>query len=311
MNIGIIGLGIVGFGTYYSLKGKHKVYAFDVKFKKEEYGEKKNYPIKIIQNEKEKTFVSEYPIKITSISDVIENCKINFVCVPSPMKETGEIDKTYLHNSIESIVESVKNSGIKDKRIIIIKSTAISGTTREYIDKYKSQENIVFGFNPEFLVESTYLEDALNPERIIIGIDKKEDFKEVKKMFLESDFKCPMIHSTPEEAETVKYASNCFLATKVAFANQLYDICQKLDVNYNKVIEMLLYDKRFGKTHWQVPGPDGDRGFGGKCFPKDLNAFIHLAESKGYSPEILKSVRDYNKKIRKKINWQTEDIKKL
>ena len=311
MNVGIIGLGIVGFGTYYSLKGKHNVYAFDVKFKKEEYGEKKNYPIKIIQNEKEKTFVSEFPIKITSIDEVIKNCEVNFVCVPSPMKESGEIDKTYLNHSIESIIESVKKYGIKEKRIIMIKSTAISGTTREYINKYKEYKNIVFGFNPEFLVEATYLKDALNPERMIIGIDKKEDFEEIKKMFLQSEFKCPMIQSTPEEAETIKYASNCFLATKVAFANQLYDICQKLGVKYDKVIEMLLYDKRFGKTHWKVPGPDGDRGFGGKCFPKDLNAFIHLAESKGYEPEILKAVWSYNKKIRKKINWKAEDIKKL
>ncbi len=102
----------------------------------------------------------------------------------------------------------------------------------------------------------------------------------------------------------VKYFTNCFLATKVTFANEIYQICQKADIDYDKVCEYALYDTRIGKSHLAVPGPDGDVGFGGHCFPKDLGALIYFAECLGLDSTILKSVQSKNDLLRSNRDWE-------
>ena len=102
----------------------------------------------------------------------------------------------------------------------------------------------------------------------------------------------------------IKYFTNCFLATKVSFANEIYGICQKLELDYDKVIEYSLGDKRIGNSHLNVPGPDGDFGFGGHCFPKDLSAIIKLSEDLGSTNNLLKSVKKTNDKVRKNRDWE-------
>ena len=102
----------------------------------------------------------------------------------------------------------------------------------------------------------------------------------------------------------IKYFTNSFLATKVSFANEIYEICSKLNLDYDKVIEYSLYDKRIGNSHLNVPGPDGDFGFGGHCFPKDLSALIKLSEDLGTTNNVLKSVINTNNKIRVNRDWE-------
>ena len=97
----------------------------------------------------------------------------------------------------------------------------------------------------------------------------------------------------------VKYAENTFLATKVAFFNQLYDLCDAESVDYNLMRELLVRDSRIGASHTQVPGPDGNRGFGGHCFPKDTEAFVQYARRQQLPFEVLESVVEYNKKLQK------------
>ena len=102
----------------------------------------------------------------------------------------------------------------------------------------------------------------------------------------------------------VKYFTNCFLATKVTFANQMYDICDDAGIDYDKVCEYALYDKRIGTSHFAVPGPDGDRGFGGHCFPKDLAAIIYFAQGFFKNPEFLCAVQDANSEYRIEKDWE-------
>jgi len=102
----------------------------------------------------------------------------------------------------------------------------------------------------------------------------------------------------------VKYVTNSFLATKVSFANEMYEICNKLDVDYDKIIEYATYDKRLGKSHWSVPGPDGDLGYGGHCFPKDVKALIEVANENDIFPLILIAADEKNEQIRKNKDWE-------
>ena len=102
----------------------------------------------------------------------------------------------------------------------------------------------------------------------------------------------------------VKYVTNTFLATKVSFANEMYQICGGLNIDYDKVIEYATYDERLGKSHWSVPGPDGDFGYGGHCFPKDVRALISVAYGLGISPEMLISTDITNDEVRNNRDWE-------
>ena len=103
----------------------------------------------------------------------------------------------------------------------------------------------------------------------------------------------------------VKYLTNSFLASKVSFANEIYQICEGLKVDYDKVVEYATLDDRLGKSHWQVPGPDGDYGFGGHCFPKDLNALLHLSDNLETDNNVLTAAIETNDKVRKNRDWES------
>ena len=102
----------------------------------------------------------------------------------------------------------------------------------------------------------------------------------------------------------VKYLTNSFLATKVSFANEMYQLCEALNLDYDKVIEYATLDNRLGKTHWNVPGPDGDFGYGGHCFPKDVKALIHVASDYDVSSIILNAVDQKNNNVRTNRDWE-------
>ena len=114
----------------------------------------------------------------------------------------------------------------------------------------------------------------------------------------------PIIKTGSKTAEMVKYFTNTFLATKVSFANEMKEICDKLNIDYDKVVEYSTYDERLGKSHWAVPGPDGKLGFGGSCFPKDINALVHLCSELNIPENILSSVIDTNLRVRPEQDWK-------
>jgi UDPglucose 6-dehydrogenase len=169
-------------------------------------------------------------------------------------------------------------------------------------EKFK---NIQIVFNPEFLTEANAIEDFKNQNRIIIGGPRPATTK-VKRVFDKAFPKVPIIKTGSTIAEMVKYFLNCFLATKVSFANEMYEISNALDIDYDKVIEYAIYDERLGKSHLNVPGPDGDFGYGGHCFPKDVNALKSLAWSLGCSPRMLEATDSKNNDVRTNRDWEEQ-----
>lgn len=267
VNIGIWGKGIVGSATgmLFEESDKTKVYYYD-KYK-----------------------------NIGSKIDVVDSCDFIFLCLPTPMKVNGEICLDYLETTIAEIDKLTEK-----KKIIIIRSTAVSGSTDKFADKYTKFD---FVFCPEFLTEKNAEEDMKLAGRIVIGANSDTTFEAVKSIFKYAyNDKVTYIRLTRKEAETLKYISNIFLAGQVMLANELYFICDKLNVNYNKLREQLKYDGRIG-SHTQVPGPDGDYGIGGKCFPKDVSAFIYLSKQNGIEPRILEEMMRLNEKVRINKDW--------
>ena len=170
-----------------------------------------------------------------------------------------------------------------------------------HIDQYK---NLRICFNPEFLTEENFIDDFKNQDRIILGTYEKEYFDMIHSVYRIGFPDIKIIHIKPVEAEMVKYVANTFLATKVSFANEIHNICQFLDVEYDNVIEIAKLDSRLGNSHWKVPGPDGKKGFGGSCFPKDINALIYFCKKNDISIQTLIGAWDTNLKVRPEEDWK-------
>ncbi len=266
MNIGIIGMGFVGGTTAKVLERAHKILPYD------KYKEPYTDP------------------------DVLKNAEIVFICVPTPMKPSGEIDYSPIHDSLKTLTNVT--SEFAKKPLVIIRSTAVSGTT----DNLEKIYPFNFVFNPEFLREKFAMEDMLNTDRVVIGANRDEDYKKVEEVYKPIFPDAKYIKVDRKTAEMIKYAANVTLAGQTAIANEIYQICNAIDVDYNKVKDTILLDKRIG-TNIDVPGPDGDFGFGGKCFPKDLNALIYLARENMYRPYLLEEIWRLNERVRKNKDW--------
>jgi UDPglucose 6-dehydrogenase len=232
---------------------------------------------------------------VPSLEKLVECSDIIFVCLPTPMKKTGECDASIVKKEIERI-----NEYSDKKKIIVIKSTVPPRTT-EKIDNNNKKIDVIF--NPEFLTESNFLEDFKKQNRIILG-GHKEPVDIVQQVYRKVFPNTEIIKTDSTTAEMIKYFTNTFLATKVSFSNEMKIICNKININYDKVVEYALYDERLGKSHWDVPGPDNKLGFGGSCFPKDINALIYFSKKEGLDLDLLKSVWETNLKVRPERDWE-------
>jgi len=233
-----------------------------------------------------------------TLQDLISSCETIFLCLPTPMKPDGSCDLSILENVLQEIDLIVDN--YETKRTIVIKSTIIPGTTKKWNETYESL-NIVF--NPEFLTERNAVKDYDNQKRIILG-GPRPTTTELKQIFSKVFPKATIIKTDSTHAEMVKYLTNTFLSTKVSFANEIYQLCNKLNIDYDKVVEYATYDERLGKSHWGVPGHDGDYGFGGHCFPKDLAALLHLTIKMGTINNVLLATSNTNDDVRKFRDWE-------
>ena len=211
------------------------------------------------------------------------------------MKENGEQDLSF----IEGFFESIKTKSDLENNIFILKSTVLPGTTKNLENKYK----IKIVFSPEFLTEKNSKLDMLTQSRIIIG-GESENTNEVKKLFEHRFGQKHYILTNSTTAELIKYMCNNFLSVKVSFVNEYFDLSEKLNCDWNKVIEGFVSDPRIGQSHTNTPGPDGKRGFGGTCFPKDINAIISFSENAGIEMNTLKSAWKTNLKIRPEQDWK-------
>jgi len=227
----------------------------------------------------------------TSYEKVIQN-KIIFVCLPTPMNTDGSCNTSIVEGEIDKLDKLGDYT-------IVVKSTIIPGTTKAWNKKYNS--DIVF--NPEFLTEKNAVKDFENQKHIVLGGPGKATDK-IKNIF-EVVFKKAKISCIDEtEAELLKYYLNTFLAVKVSFANEMYQLSKKLEVNYDNLLSMVLEDERIGKTHLNVPGHDGDYGYGGHCFPKDTRALIKLTDKSVTVNNILKATEATNLEVRKNKDWE-------
>ena len=199
--------------------------------------------------------------------DEIHKCDFVFVCVPTPMKQNGSQDISYVQ---DVFVNSSK------KPIYILKSTVIPGTTHNLSIKYPK---IKLVFSPEFLTERTAKIDMLTQSRIIIGGDKIYTQK-VKNLYNLRFKNKHIIQTDSQTAELIKYMNNSFFATKVSIMNEFKLVCDKIGANWEDALNGFASDGRVGDSHLNVPGHDGKYGYGGTCFPKDVRAFIKFASSK-------------------------------
>jgi UDPglucose 6-dehydrogenase len=220
-----------------------------------------------------------------------------FLCLPTPMKKNGLADISIVEGVVKEINELTPHD---EQKVLIIKSTVPPGTTEVFNARY---ENIKCVFNPEFLTERAAIEDFKNQDRIIIG-GPHLAVSVVKQMYQVAYPNIATTKTSSTIAEMVKYTTNCFLATKVAFANEIYQICDGLGIDYDKLIEYATKDKRLGTSHWAVPGHDGHVGFGGTCLPKDLNALVSVAHNLGVDPSVMEAVWKKNLEIRPEKDWE-------
>ena len=234
-----------------------------------------------------------------SLKELFDKCEFIFICLPTPMKEDGSCDLSNVHNSLYQLNKFSDN--IKSKKIVVIKSTIPVGSTKKFQKKFKSLD--IF-FSPEFLTEANHIKDFENQNRIIIGGRNKNKYKLIN-LFSRIFPNTEIIDTDSSTAEMVKYFANTFLATKVSFANEMFDFCAKLNIDYNKVVDYVLYDKRIGPSHLSVPGADNKRGYSGSCFPKDMASLINQFEEHNVQTYILKASWRRNNEIdRVEKDWE-------
>ena len=237
-----------------------------------------------------------------SLEETVNKSDFIFLSVPTPANEDGSINIDIITSALDDINE-VHNG--KDNAILI-RSTVIPGTTWALQTKYP---NLNILFNPEFLTERSANFDFINQSRFIVGNSGKQMSAMKSEQFVElikdrfGD--CVAVMETSyETAELIKYMNNCFFATKVSFMNEMYQIAEKIDANWDEAVSGFVSDGRIGHSHLGVPGHDGKFGFGGSCFPKDIQAMIDFAEMFGLNPSVLKGAWEKNLEVRSEQDWK-------
>jgi len=231
-----------------------------------------------------------------SIEDVAR-ARFIFICVPTP-NTNGRFDGSMMDDAVENTVKHLKKP---EGQLVVIKSTVLPGTTQKYQDQYP---DVKFAFNPEFLRDQTANEDFVKTDRQLVGYTTRTKDSALLKELLEILPPAPYERILPSSAvELIKYAANTFLALRVIFANQIYDVCASVGADYENVKKVILADKRIGKSHWEIMHTEKSldstksesyRGYGGKCFPKDVNGLIEVGEKLGVDVGLLVAAREIN-----------------
>lgn len=232
-----------------------------------------------------------------SLSDVINESEFIFVSVPTPSNRDGSINT----DIVEDVFDEMNQHNYRRDNIFLLRSTVTPGTTRK-IQSNCRKLNIVF--NPEFLTERSARFDFINQSRFILGGDNIH-IDRVEKLFRwRFGETLSIIKTNYETAEMIKYMNNLFFATKVSFLNEMYQIADKCNVDWDMAVEGFIRDGRIGHSHLSVPGPDGKFGFGGSCFPKDMRAMINFAERLGVQPSVLYGTWNKNLDVRPEKDWE-------
>ena len=270
--IGIIGFGFVGSAVRFGFSPNT---GFDAE-------------IKIFDKDKNKS--------THSLEAVVNDSDFIFVSVPTPSDEDGKINLDVVDNLLNDINDVQKNSNI-----ILLRSTMIPGSSQNFQKKY-SKLNLVF--NPEFLTERSAKLDFINQSRIILGGKARHTSKVAELYKLRFGKTIPIIETNFETAELIKYMNNCFFATKVSFMNEMKILADKCNADWELAVEGFVRDGRVAHSHINVPGHDGKNGFGGSCFPKDIQAIIKYGNSLGVEMNTLIGAWKTNLFVRPEKDWE-------
>ena len=246
------------------------------------------------------------PIKAThTLEETVNESEFIFLSLPTPANKDGSMNVTIVENALSSILE-VSTRKCEQGPIILLRSTVIPGTTRKLQKKYPDL-NIVF--NPEFLTERSALFDFINQTRFIVGggdsFMQCHQVERVADLFRERFGEAiSIIETNYETAELIKYMTNTFFATKVSFLNEMYQVAIACGAKWDDAVEGFVRDGRIGHSHLNVPGHDGKFGFGGSCFPKDIQAMIRFGESLGLEMNTLNGAWKTNLKVRPEKDWE-------
>jgi len=303
MNIAIIGTGYVGLvtGTCFADLGNNVICVDnDV----EKVRSLKKGKVTIYEpglSETIKRNMNEGRLKFKyNIKEAMAKCDIIFICVGTPSKENGEADLTYIENVARDIAVHMKSY-----KVIVEKSTVPVNTgerVREVICDIKGRK-IKFDVvsNPEFLREGSAIDDFMHPDRVVLGVDSKKA-KDIL-IGLYKPLNAPMVITDIKGAEIIKHAANSFLATKISFINAISNICDKVGTDVSLVAKGIGMDKRINMSFLKA-----GVGYGGSCFPKDVDAFIHICYTLGYDFGILREVKRINEEQKKNVVQKVEKL---
>ncbi len=214
---------------------------------------------------------------VVGAAAAVEDAQFVFLCVPTPQGEDGSADMSYVQAAATEI-----GPHLSPECIVVNKSTVPVGSAR-VVEEALRRPDVFVVSNPEFLREGSAVHDFLHPDRIVIGSDDQGAAIRTTELF--EGIRAPFLVTDPPTAETIKYASNAFLATKVSFVNAIANVCEGVGANVHDVVLGMGYDKRIG-SQFLMPGP----GWGGSCFPKDSHALVRIAKDAGYDFALLQGV---------------------
>ena len=218
---------------------------------------------------------------VLGAANAAATCEFAYLCVPTPQADDGSADLSYLQAAAAEI-----GPVLPPEAIVVNKSTVPVGSTR-VVEDVLGRDDVVVVSNPEFLREGSAVADFLHPDRIVVGTDDHAAAVRVTSLF--ESISAPVLVTDPSTAETMKYACNAFLATKVSFVNAVANVCEAVGADVRDVVLGMGYDRRIG-FEFLRPGP----GWGGSCFPKDTSALIRIAEDVGYDFQLLRGVQAVN-----------------
>lgn len=297
MNIAVVGSGYVGLVTGVCLAHiGHTVLCIDSD--KEKVKRLKKGKATIYEPELDALlakYLKNKKIDFTSsIKDAVKKSTAIFIAVGTPSKKNGEADLTYVENVAREIAVNM------DEYKLIIEKSTVPAETGKRIERtirlniparFRKNNKITLDFdvasNPEFLREGSAVHDFMNPDRVVIGVSSQKAERLLREIY--KPLKPQMVVTDINSAELIKHASNSFLATKISFINAIAQVCDLLGADVLKVAAGMGYDKRIGRAFLNA-----GIGYGGSCFPKDVDAFIHLSEKSGYHFNLLKEVRNIN-----------------
>jgi len=244
----------------------------------------------------------------TDLESAVKKSLVIFIAVGTPRGLQGEANLEYVFDVARGI-----GTAMESYKVIVTKSTVPTGTGKDIKQLIKDHQPVPYPFdvasNPEFLREGSAIEDSMRPNRVVIGVESEQAVAIMKDLYAPLFLiEAPMVITSVETAEMIKYASNAFLATKISFINEIANICEGVGADVHVVAKGMGLDGRIG-SKFLHPGP----GFGGSCFPKDTRAVVELAEKCGYDFKLVKSVIEVNNQqavlMVEKIENGLEDLK--